>query len=261
MIDPKVLGKRIKFFRERAHLSQLELETSINASAGMISRIEKGRVNPTKETVGKIVEILGLNNKELDYLIGSISLPVKQAEIDTAITSIKEYFGEKHTFAYLLDEKWRVHYLSEGMLRMLTKSLPLTRNDIQAQFGKTILEIIFNKKLGFNTFFFQEDYYRNDLAKFQLSRYYNEVGFMVDDESFVATVKMFEKDPFLNNIWLSIKDMDINTNSVASKIAKIKLLGFNISLSYSREMLPKNPRFETIELFPTNKLLKLLTKL
>ncbi len=55
------LGEKIKSFRKRAVMSQLELEALIDASTGSISRIENDEVNPTKETLLKIVEKLELN--------------------------------------------------------------------------------------------------------------------------------------------------------------------------------------------------------
>jgi transcriptional regulator with XRE-family HTH domain len=54
------LGEKIKNFRKRAGLSQFELETRIDASPGSISRIESGQINPTKETLVKIIESLDL---------------------------------------------------------------------------------------------------------------------------------------------------------------------------------------------------------
>lgn len=56
-----MVGHLIKDFRQRAGLSQLELELEIGASTGTISRFESNKVNPTKETILKLVEILGLN--------------------------------------------------------------------------------------------------------------------------------------------------------------------------------------------------------
>ncbi len=67
------LGQKIKKFRKRAGLSQMELELEIGASPGSISRIENGQVNPTKETIITIAEILKLTNTEIAYLF---SIPV-----------------------------------------------------------------------------------------------------------------------------------------------------------------------------------------
>jgi transcriptional regulator with XRE-family HTH domain len=63
------LGEKIKFYRKRAGLSQLELETSIEASPGSLSRIESGQVNPTKETLSKISRVLKLKSSEVADLL------------------------------------------------------------------------------------------------------------------------------------------------------------------------------------------------
>lgn len=54
------LGEKIRKFRKRAGMSQLDLEVAIGAAAGSISRIENGEVNPTKETLSRIANSLSL---------------------------------------------------------------------------------------------------------------------------------------------------------------------------------------------------------
>ncbi|MBD3363224.1 helix-turn-helix domain-containing protein [Candidatus Dojkabacteria bacterium] len=62
------LGEKIKIYRKRAKLSQMDLELEIEASPGSISRIETGKVNPTKETLLKIIDCLDLNALEIAQL-------------------------------------------------------------------------------------------------------------------------------------------------------------------------------------------------
>ncbi len=64
------LGKKIKQFRKRAGLSQLSLELAIEASPGSLSRIENGKVNPTKETIIDIARVLELETREIASLFG-----------------------------------------------------------------------------------------------------------------------------------------------------------------------------------------------
>lgn len=63
-------GNKIKYFRKRAGISQLQLEVLINASFGSISRIENGLTNPTKETLFAIANALRLNSLETINLFG-----------------------------------------------------------------------------------------------------------------------------------------------------------------------------------------------
>ena len=62
------LGEKIRKFRTRAGLSQLDLECKIGAASGSVSRIESGRVNPTKETLLKIVKVLDLQTVQIASL-------------------------------------------------------------------------------------------------------------------------------------------------------------------------------------------------
>lgn len=64
------LGQRIKYFRKRSKLSQMELELRINASFGSVSRMENGITNPTKETLFSIAEALELSAVETATLFG-----------------------------------------------------------------------------------------------------------------------------------------------------------------------------------------------
>jgi len=64
------LGQKIRRFRKRAGLSQLALELAIEASPGSLSRIENGKVNPTKETIIEIARVLELETREIASLFG-----------------------------------------------------------------------------------------------------------------------------------------------------------------------------------------------
>lgn len=67
-MENRTLGEKIEYYRKRAKMSQLDLEISIDAAQGSISRIEGGQTNPTKETLIKISNILNLNSKEIGEL-------------------------------------------------------------------------------------------------------------------------------------------------------------------------------------------------
>lgn len=64
------VGQKIRYFRKRAGLSQLDLELEIEAAQGSLSRIENGEVNPTKETILKIIEKLNIKGVEAISLLG-----------------------------------------------------------------------------------------------------------------------------------------------------------------------------------------------
>lgn len=63
-------------------MSQLDLEMTINSSPGSISRIENGKINPTKETLHKIADALCLNCFERAELLG----------INISYEDLKQYY-------------------------------------------------------------------------------------------------------------------------------------------------------------------------
>ncbi len=71
------LGERIKFFRQRAEISQIQLELRAGISVGSLTRIERNKVSPTKETIAKIGTVLKLNAMELAYLY-EVNLYIKR---------------------------------------------------------------------------------------------------------------------------------------------------------------------------------------
>ncbi len=68
------LGQKIRKYRLRSGKSQLELELETGLSTGTISRIENDSINPTKETLGKLIEVLNLSGIESANLF-DIELP------------------------------------------------------------------------------------------------------------------------------------------------------------------------------------------
>ena len=87
------LGQKIKYYRTRAGVSQLELENIIKASPGSLSRIENNIVNPTKETLCEIASALKLNPLEradlFDIEISEISPEFLNTIVEKVVNIIK----------------------------------------------------------------------------------------------------------------------------------------------------------------------------
>lgn len=69
-MEPTTLGEKIKYYRQRANKSQFKLETETGLASGSISRIENDSINPTKETLSKISQVLRLRPSEMAFLLG-----------------------------------------------------------------------------------------------------------------------------------------------------------------------------------------------
>jgi transcriptional regulator with XRE-family HTH domain len=82
------LGQKIRVLRKQRNVSQCELEGSMNASQGSISRIETGLVNPTKETLKKISIALSLTESEFASLFELRTPEVHESNSITTYSSI-----------------------------------------------------------------------------------------------------------------------------------------------------------------------------
>ncbi len=85
------LGEKIRNFRKRAGKSQFELETAIGAANGTVSRIESNEVNPTKETLLKVIDTLDLNILESVTLFG-----INPSNISNLLKLPKEILGSNN---------------------------------------------------------------------------------------------------------------------------------------------------------------------
>lgn len=69
-------GEVLRQLRRSRRISQFKLEMAANLQFGTICRIERGKVNPTKETLIKIAIVLQLNSYEVLQLFGLIDFTI-----------------------------------------------------------------------------------------------------------------------------------------------------------------------------------------
>lgn len=251
------LGQKIRYFRKRAGLSQMELELEIGASNGSLSRIESGETNPMKETLEKISRTLGLTLKEINYLDGPLSNLPSIEENNEAIFEAQDYFKKRGVLAYIIDDRWRFVSTSDTF----AKIFKFSKEDRDKVIGKTIIDVLLDEDLKVKKFFPENEY--ADLLYYQLLRYYLEVGFMEDDETFKHSLQLINNSPLANDIWNTVKTKGKISEAyeVNKKIINLNLFGIKLPLYLTRESLHKYPRFEIIEFFPMNILTKSLSKL
>lgn len=239
MTNPSELttGEKIKNFRKRAGMSQMELENELNAATGSISRIEAGKVNPTKETILQLAKIMKLTESELSDLLGVKPLLPTEEEIISAIEECKPYLDSDNVMAYLIDENGIVYYSSKGFARMLS----LDENQVRAVIGKEILEIALDPKYGiFEHLNFEKIKRVLAIEVVRISResniaeeYLNEVLIKIPNAK-----EVFELVPTVS---------PEEVLSTGNKQIFFNINGNKIAMSYSRERLKNNPRFEIIE--------------
>lgn len=64
------IGEKIRFFRQRSELTQMELELEAKLGVGTVNKIESGQNKPMPRTIHKIALALNLDGKETAYLLG-----------------------------------------------------------------------------------------------------------------------------------------------------------------------------------------------
>ncbi len=244
MLDPKIIGRRLKYFRQRVGISQLDLEIALDMSQGSVSRIESGKVNPTKETVLSIAGNLQMNDREISYVIGPLALPPTQKEVENAIHTIQEDFSRDDVYAYLIDDRFRFHYISKGFENLLNIILENYQERYLDLVGTSLFRIVLDERIGINQFI------KGDVSQVlisQLLRFNKYMGFMVDDEYYSETLNLFAKYPGVSELWKQIENDNLNFNSLESKKVSLSFESLSFDTIFVREPIAKYPRFETIE--------------
>jgi len=258
MIDNKILGQRIKYFRKRSKMSQFDLENEIGASAGVISRIESGKVNPTKETVREVARKLDLNHIELDYLIGATASPATKEEIEQAKLEVQDYLNS-NAFGYLIDERWRLCAVTESF----SKFLEVDDELVQKRLGTVTMEFVINPDLGLVDRLSSK--HMQEMLDHNLRFYYREVGFMQDDEAYQKVVQSIQKHEIASKLWGKITRM--NPRDIEYSIRKGRILYFKatsrifVPFTYTYEHLLNSSRFKVVEYTPHSKFAKFIHKL
>jgi len=247
------LGKRIRFFRDRAEMSQLDLEAATGLASGAISRIEHNQVNPTKETILSIGKVLNLGNREIDYLIGKTALPPTQDEINKARKEASKFLNKRGRLAYLLDERWRFQMISKTFIKLL-KFEP---TELDYIIGKTTAEVIVDKDSPVLKRV-DQDFYKELLAIY-LPQYYSRLSYMDDDEIYLRTVEAIMKNNIAKEIWTGLVSQNYKKDALQEdRFIRFDIWGVKFSLYYAMVPLMLNSRFKIIEFSTKNKVLDLL---
>jgi hypothetical protein len=225
---------------------------------GSLSRIESGQNNPSKNTVDRISIILELNNKEFDYLIGSISEPATEEEIQTAKSGLREYFSTKGVLAYLCDERFRILAYSDSFAKLLGLTIN-NEDEIKSKIiGRTLIEILILPELLLNKYLDRKE--SNFNLRISLRSYYDEVGFMQDDIYFQRTLTAILGNPESKLIWEELCKNKHQTFLNTRTDRKIYFsIGFlKIGMEFSAQLMQKYPRFVVSEYRASNKIYKYL---
>lgn len=247
-----MIGTRIKYFRKRAGLSQLDAEIAIGLSSGVLSRIENNNINPTKESVLKIAEVLKLNEEEIDYLIGKTQTPATEEEIQTAKKSIEPLLLSTNRLLYLLDDRKRLIAVSNGFKKLI----PIKWENY---IGKSVIELIVDQANNPISRIFK----LNTIIKNQLTLYYKEMGYQEDDQIYIESVNKINSTQHTKKIWNEITNNKVNINVYDQSYREIviSIYGIKLKMNFSREKLLDSRRFEIVEYYTDNKILSKILRI
>ena len=118
IMDELPLGRKIYVLREDRALSQTKLEVEAGLSFGTLSRIENGNINPTKETIIKIAQVLDLQDDEFNYLISLQKSSPDVKEVERVVGLMKNNFDKQVVPMYLIDNQFRIWYWNDIILKL-----------------------------------------------------------------------------------------------------------------------------------------------
>jgi len=207
----KAIGEKIKFFRVRAGFSQLDLELALGAAQGSISRIESGRVNPTKETISHIAGILKISDQERIYLLDLELVGDEERENMEVLKIVEDDFKKISYLAYLLDRRSCMLAVSRGV-KIVGK---ISGIDTDKFIGKHVTEIIFNYDLGLRPLFSKDKF--DDVAIFLLSVLVVERGYLLTDPWWSDLITRLHTYEGFSELWEETNRNPVNTVEIRQR--------------------------------------------
>jgi transcriptional regulator with XRE-family HTH domain len=234
------LGRRIKYFRKRAGLSQLELEAELGASSGYISRVESGKVNPNKETIAKISSVLNLRPTEINYILNLGYDDVSEEDIQNAEKTFSTLLNSEKVYAYLLDNKSRIVALSSGF-ESLARGNGL---DPKKLLNHHVAEVLFDPDIARGNFS-EEEFEQTAIPV--VAVLLQERYFMLQEAWWQELIKRLNNLPDFKRIWNKVQNINLNLFDESSRTVYFCLEGESVPMTYYLIISPEDTRFALLE--------------
>lgn len=249
-IMPLKLGDKIKALRRVRGLSQFDMETDLGLGYGSISRIESGQITPTRNSLIRFSDYFNLDDREMDYLIGSRSEVPTGEEIESIISKTKNIWSDESALVLLRDDRFRLCEASKGFKMAVNVSESLWR---QSYYLRNIVSIVLDVKLPFAKGF---DCMINPNAEKELKSiiyaFYHETKSMEGEEDFQKVLEDISNNPLAKKIWdeiIASKNHDLYL-LIKNKQISLIIGDRNLNLAFYTEGIPESPKFSYIEFFP-----------
>jgi transcriptional regulator with XRE-family HTH domain len=247
-------GSKVKAYRLRSGLTQLELELNIESASGSISKIENNQTNPTKETLIKIADALSLSTMDKQHLITDLYSEPTEEEKLKVIEKTDSLLNSPNSFCYILDYKHRLIKSSKAFDSALKD---FGYNPIKAQ-DKTIIEILLDPNLGIRDMISKDDY--SDTVVPAISDFINESKRFPDDPWWKEEIEKLKQFPNAKEFFDREKNETFNFYDESTRKVTFKLYGVKIRMTYRPVFMNIDPRFYLVEYTVDNSIISTLLK-
>lgn len=235
------LGEKIRNFRKRAGMSQLELEAAIQTSPGVISRIEAGKVNPTKETLLEISSVLRLPPTERFHLLDETYQQINEKDVSRVISNLKELFRKPGFLGYLIDDKYTVIAISESFKEFM-QNLGIDPTKLER---KNMLEVIFNPDLGIRGIIKSEEF--ESVAINLLAFFNQELSYRLNEPWWKELTQDLYQYPEFKELWETTQRTEVNGYDPEARVIEFDIGGQIIKTFYNLTAIYDDPRFTIAE--------------
>lgn len=240
------IGQRVKQLRQHAGISQMDLELQIDASPGSISRIECGKVNPTKETLFKIASALDLEGSYYNYLFGIQPLAPTTQEIEKIISKVQPYLDQNLRPGYLADMRYKAWTWNSSILKILE----VNSQKANTSRGENVLKILLKSK--FNIIAKVPKLYLLKFMIDQLNVYRQMIKYSEFDPDVRQDIDDLNAEASFVELWEKYKDTTSTVSPSINFYLKYKNKDLSIRVVHSKLFFDN--RFMLVEYYPLDQL-------
>jgi len=221
-------------------------------SFGHLSRIESGKLNPTKETLLKISQALKLDPRQQSYLFNTVDQPATQEEYEKVFQYVHHFVESSRHAMGISDVCGFIWYMNKEMQKLYGVDESMRQDFLRKIQGIHLLEWLYNPDtLGYKTI---ENESRKNLLLYQTLLFIYLINYFErKDETWLkALVERLQRFSDFVKVWnTAIKKAESNTPLSQKQLTMRfvvdgEIKGFNCNNTH----INKFPRFLVSEFIP-----------